>query len=109
MSKLVDMKCEEQKVEEKSCEPCMVEKPKYPYGLELRLEEESLKKLGIKELPPIGKYVMITARAEVVATSAYESKQGGENRCLSLQIQELGVEAEKNKKSAAESLYETEE
>lgn len=64
---------------------------KYPYGLTIHLDELSLKKLGLKELPEVGTMLMLKAKVEVCATSSSET-HSGENRSLGLQIcaMELG-------------------
>lgn len=80
------------------------EGPKYPYGLCIHLEEESLKKLGITELPAVGASMVLHAKVEVTAVSKNESKEGGEHRSLSLQITEMALGSEK-KKDTAETLY----
>jgi hypothetical protein len=62
-----------------------MDKSKYPYGLCLTLDEATLKKLGIEELPEVESYIMIKAKTEVCSVSNYENKDG-ENRGLVLQI-----------------------
>lgn len=66
--------------------------PLYPYGTELRLEDEQLTLLGITALPPVGTKFAVIAIAEVVDTSARENKEGKEN-CLSLQITDMQLDA----------------
>lgn len=66
--------------------------PVYPYGTELRLEDEQLALLGITSLPAVGTKFAVIAIAEVVDTSARENKEGKEN-CLSLQITDLQLDA----------------
>jgi hypothetical protein len=66
----------------------------YPYGLELRLENASLEKLGIDSLPAVGKLITIQAVAIVEAASQSESidkdgKKRPAERHLTLQIQKL--------------------
>jgi len=63
--------------------------PRYPYGLCLSLEEESIQKLGLKNLPSVGQSMMITARVEITSTGEYESQHGGLRRSLSLQVTDL--------------------
>lgn len=64
--------------------------PKYPYGLCLDLNDDTLKKLGIDPLPPVGTVVHITAMAKVKNVSEYENEEGAE-RCLGLQITDMSV------------------
>lgn len=77
--------------------------PKYPYGLSISLNDETLKKLGITELPKVGAPIMITAKCEVCAVSAYDSQQGGAEANVSLQITDMAIEGES--KPAEQRLY----
>lgn len=63
--------------------------PDYPYGLLIRLDEDTIKKLGIKELPPVGTVMNIKAEVEVSSTEEYESIEGGARRSLGLQITDM--------------------
>jgi hypothetical protein len=68
----------------------------YPYGLELRLENASLEKLGIDQLPSVGKHLNLEAVAIVEAASSSESidkdgKKRPAERHLTLQIQKLKI------------------
>lgn len=76
--------------------------PKYPYGLTIQLDETVLKKLGITELPSVGQPMRLMAVAEVCSTSQYEN-QGGSEKCVSLQITQLGIE--QSNQDMASALY----
>lgn len=79
--------------------------PKYPWGLCLELNDDTMAKLGMTELPKVDATMLIEAR--VVVTSVGSSKQQGgdeEMRC-SLQITELAVGADKPAKSDKEIMY----
>ena len=81
------------------------EKPKYPWGLELRLESEELGKLGITEanLPQVGTLMKLGAYARVTQVRV-EQMQGEENEvCVSLQIEQMELGAEGG--SIAERMY----
>ena len=67
--------------------------PRYPYGLEIRLENETLKKLGMS-LPKVGAYVKVRAECCVTSVSENESKGGKVQRSVSLQIERLAVDDE---------------
>ena len=67
--------------------------PRYPYGLESRLENETLKKLGMS-LPKVGAYVKVRAECCVTSVSENESKGGKAQRSVSLQIERLAVDDE---------------
>ncbi len=90
---LTDMKISKKEMKEKSKPSmgCCGSDERYPYGLEIRLDNESMEKLGIA-LPDVGKAVTITAKAMVTEASARET-QGDEGKRLSctLQIQKLKV------------------
>lgn len=71
--------------------------PRYPFGLEISLDDASLKKLGIGELPAVGTYVKLRASARVTNVSSSEnnrSKNGPRNlsRNVRLQIERLAVD-----------------
>jgi len=73
---------------------------KYPsYGLVIRLETESLSKLGLKASNfKVGQEVTIMAKAEVEETSERERQNGKNHQNVSFQITSLGIEgAEKSK------------
>ena len=71
--------------------PASPDMDEYPYGLKIRLEDDELEKLGIKELPEIGKNMKVTADAKVDSISSNESKGSGPKRCLELQITGMSV------------------
>lgn len=92
-SGLVDMKIPKKtKAEMKSdCMPCSPSsQDRYPYGLEIRLDDESMAKLGI-DLPAVGKEVTITAKAMVEEASSRETQEGGPKLSCTLQITKLKV------------------
>ena len=66
------------------------DEPRYPYGLCIRLDKDSLEKLGITALPKVGGEMMITAKAVVKSTSAYDT-QGGTDMSVELQITDMDV------------------
>lgn len=106
MSELKSMKIEQGEAE-KLYGPAstMSEQPQYPYGLRLSLDDASLNKLDVSQLPRVGEKMMIEAVVEVVSVSAHESKEGP-RRTLDLQITELCLEpyseAEKKEEKSEE-------
>lgn len=91
--------------EEMKMERSMVsqpEMPEYPYGLRISLNDETMKKLGIKELPKIGEYFMIAAKACVCSVSQHESTEH-QHRHMELQIEDMAVMQEKP--DAAKKMY----
>lgn len=85
-----DMKMskKEKKKNEMGCMPHDDGGDKYPYGLELRLDDESLEKL--KAELKTGQMVSIMAYAKVTETKEHD-KGKGEVRSATLQITDLEV------------------
>ena len=78
--------------------------PRYPWGLQINLDEDALEKLGINKLPSVGDYFIIQAKACV--TSTHESKsENGSNQSLALQIEEMGLAKNKGKKDLTKLMY----
>lgn len=79
----------------KQSEPAMAEdKPQYPYGLKLNLDDETLKRLGMDKMPEMGKGFLLCAKVTVM--DMHESKSdGGNYRSLGLQITDMSLEAKK--------------
>lgn len=65
------------------------DEPAYPYGLTLRLNDETLTKLGIKELPKVGTKVRIVAMAEVQSVGQYKERDGDQQRHVELQVTDM--------------------
>jgi hypothetical protein len=64
---------------------------KYPYGLTLRLEEDSLEKLGIDDdnLPSAGDELTFTIKARVTDVSSRERADGDDTCCVELQVTKM--------------------
>ena len=72
-----------------------VDEPRYPYGLELRLEDEVLKRLGMP-LPKVGTQMKIQAVGSV--TSVRENKdRRHEKRSVEIQIEMIDVQPAKKR------------
>jgi len=82
------------------------DRPRYPWGLSITLDTDTLDKLGLKKLPEVGAEFYLCASADVVSLSSNES-EGGKNRSLSLQITALSLELEDDTDAAgaADKLY----
>lgn len=105
MAKLVNMKIDQKAREEKYQESALVERPAYPWGLSVNLDEETIEKLGL-ELPEVGKDLMLVARVNVTSVSANETKGTGTNRSIGLQITDMCLEVDGGEGgSAADRLY----
>jgi hypothetical protein len=103
--KLVSMKLDPKKREEKYAESAMVDRPLYPWGLSITLDEEALDALGMTDLPEVGKPMRLEALVDVTSVSSNES-EGGASRNVGLQITAMCLEKPAAKKSTESKLYE---
>jgi hypothetical protein len=108
--KLKSMKVDAKNREETTAKPVDVDRPIYPWGLAVNLDNDSLEKLGINRLPPVGKSLMLVARVDVTSVSEHESKtEGGQtsaHRNVALQITDMGLGAnEADPQKAQDVLY----
>lgn len=77
--------------------------PKYPYGLCLYLNDETLKKLGIEGLPVVGSTMTLEAKVIVVSIGMSQQQDGDKEQRAELQITDMDLHGET--KSAASVLY----
>lgn len=63
--------------------------PKYPYGLSLSLNSDSLENLGIKSLPVVGTKLLLTAVVEVSGTHESQQQDGTSEKSVDLQITDM--------------------
>lgn len=91
--KLVSMKRDPDKDERDDGKDCCSDahQPDYPWGTQLRLEEEQLQKLGINDMPAAGARLQIGGEGEVIGYRE-ETVDGKVKRCLEIQITDLGLE-----------------
>lgn len=61
----------------------------YPYGLRIDLNNDSLEKLGIDELPDSGDTMKLVAEVKVESTSERQERNGDKNRSVGLQITKM--------------------
>lgn len=82
------------------------DKPDYPHGLKLHLDPMVVRKLGIPEMPEVGKRVLIIAKAEVVSVNKDDSSMGDVDEfSVSLQIQDMEVQPEQKEARQSNMLY----
>lgn len=80
------------KKEQKEGSEVATERPEYAYGLSINLDNESLEKLGITELPKTKTEMFLSAKVEVSSVSEHDSADQKEpNRSVTLQITEMGL------------------
>ena len=99
-----DMKLSAKEAKKQSEPKAIEDRPRYPYGLSLSLDSESLDKLGIDKLPALGETMVLTAKVEVTSVHSSDSEYG-KSKSVSLQITAMELEKEKKSKSAEELLY----
>ncbi len=73
--------------------------PRFPHGITLHLNDETLKKLGIDKLPAVGAEMRVSGIGVVESSSQHQS-QRRKNRDISIQLQRLEVKP--TKKATAE-------
>lgn len=80
---------------EVNSEPVTLGSPEgeYPYGTRLDLDDATLKKLGIKELPAVGSKLMFEAKAVVIG-SRQSATEGSRN--LELQLTAIDLEQDED-------------
>lgn len=94
-AKLVDMKYTKAEAKEEAAEYAVGSNaPEYPWGLQIRLEDEELKKLGVSSLPDVGEEMTLTVTVKVTSVSENQYASGKTDRCVSLQITEMGMQTE---------------
>lgn len=90
-----------------SCSPDATNLPRYPYGLTLYLDDDTLKKLGITDLPKVGTVMQaqITVNVTSISQRSTQSGKDGEatRSCVDLQITDMDIAVPG--KSAASVLY----
>ena len=86
---MISMKLDPAKSAPGEAQPLMADAPVYPWGLQLRQEEDQLAQLGIKALPAVGAKVRVVAMAEVTAVSQNQEQGGEVCRCVTLQITDM--------------------
>lgn len=75
--------------------------PRYPYGMELRLDTETLDKLGLDLSEfKVGESCMIEAKAMVTRISESQMQGGKDSRNLELQVTDISISEDKAAKKA---------
>jgi hypothetical protein len=95
-AKLIDMKYTKAEAKEEAQEYSKPSVPEYSWGLQIRLEDEELSKLGIKNLPEVGGEFHLSIVAEVQSATETKMANGKTDRCVCLQITMLGIDLEES-------------
>ena len=87
---LTDMKLPKRS-KDKGCEVACdsPDEPRYPYGLEISLDNDALDKLGL-ELPEAGEQFIVLGVGPVTRVSQTDNKRG-KDRSLTIQLQKIEV------------------
>lgn len=81
------------------------EQAAYPYGLSLHLDNETMKKLGMKCMPEAGEVMNLTAKVSVTEVSQSERKGGEPMQRMTLQITDMDLACEEKENDVAAKLY----
>lgn len=102
--KLVSMKLDPK--EQKKESDIAYEKPLFPWGLCVELNDDALQKLGIDKLPDVDDTMTLTASVTVTSVSGRATAEG-EAKSMSLQITALALDpaAEADDSDASDTLY----
>lgn len=92
MASLINMENTPQEAAEQIGLPTASDGPKYPWGLEICLNNDSLEKLGVKVLPAAGTEVTIIAKAQVTGTSERQTEGDGTKQSVDLQITDMQID-----------------
>jgi hypothetical protein len=95
--KLTSMKLTKSDVErqqEKYSKPAPADAERYPYGLELHLDNQVLDKCGLDELPEVGSTMTLMATVKVTSVSSRDEVDGDKRNSVSLQITAMGLESD---------------
>lgn len=83
----------------------MTEGPRYPWGLAVNLDEESLQKLGVANLPDVENEMILVGRVKVTRTQSSQDEGGKRHRSMELQITDMALNNGDDEKDAAGTLY----
>lgn len=77
--------------------------PKYPYGLSMCLDDESMKKLGMADLPAVGTVMQLSAKVIVTSVGMSQQQDGDPENRTELQITDMDLSGAP--RDIAKSLY----
>lgn len=92
MASLISMENTAKEAAAEVAAPAPSDGPKYPWGLCITLNDDTLEKLGVKTLPAAGTTVTIIAKAQVTSTSERQTEGDGTKQSMDLQITDMQVD-----------------
>ena len=98
------MKLTEEEMKEKVSPQPALEREQYPYGLCIHLDDEMYKRLEVGDTPKVGDEFMILAKATVKEVRKEMNNQA-DDTSMTLQITDMDMKKEKEKKDTATELY----
>ncbi len=99
-----DLKISKKEAKEKSEAMQVIgssDQERYPYGLRLDLNNDTLDKLGMTKLPSVGTVLTFEVKSKVIG-SRQSATEGSENRSIELQITHIDMETAKEEKAEGE-------
>lgn len=88
--------------------PAEMKAPEYPWGTRLTLVDEAAKALFPK-MPVVGSTVAVTGAAIISSVNIVQQEGGDTRVSIELQMTDIDARAVEEKKSAAETLYPSED
>lgn len=77
----------------------------YPYGLSIHMDDEVMKKLGMKCMPEAGEVMNLMAKVSVTEVSQRERKGGEPMQSMTLQITDMDLACEETEDDTAKKMY----
>lgn len=99
---MIDMKITESEKKDASLLSVVDDRPNYPYGLEIRLDSETIKKLNLKD-PQVGQKMMMEAMVEITSVSSTNFKGDEKKYTVNMQITQMELEDKDSDDKPAES------
>ena len=92
---LINMKMSKEEIKESEPTIQKPKEPRYPWGLELSLNDESLDKLDMEAIDfKVGDVVGIRAKGNVTRLSSNQSENGESRESIDIQITDLDIVSE---------------
>jgi hypothetical protein len=88
---LISMEMSAEEAKEQT-QPAPADEPRYPWGLNIHLDDDAVGKLGIGDLK-VGSEVTIVAKATVSSCSSYQTQGGEAETSCDLQITDMRINA----------------